>query len=67
LVWFKIMINFQDETQNLANCTHFKKFIFIQQWLKQNMWCIGVTICISNNKLQNISLKNPFIWKSEKD
>jgi hypothetical protein len=24
-------INFQDETQNLAKYTHFKKFIFIQQ------------------------------------
>jgi hypothetical protein len=58
---------FQEKTQNLAKCTHFTKFMFIQQRLTQNVWCIGVTICIFNNKLQNISLKNPFIWKSEKD
>ncbi len=40
------MINFQDETQNLTKFTHFKKFIFIQQWLTQNMWYIGATIYI---------------------
>jgi hypothetical protein len=27
---------------------------------------IGATICIFNNKLQKISFKNSFIWKSEK-
>jgi len=66
LVWFKIMINFQDETQNLTKFTHFEKFIFIQQWLTQNMWSIGAIVCIFNNKLQKISLKKNFIWKSEK-
>jgi hypothetical protein len=60
------MINFQNETQNLAKSTHFEKFIFIQQWLTQNMWSIGATICIFNNKLQKISFKNSLIWKSEK-
>jgi hypothetical protein len=44
---------------------------FIQQWLTQNMWCIGATICVFNNKLQNISFKNSFIWtkwkKTKKD
>jgi hypothetical protein len=30
LVCFKIMINFQDEMQNLAEFTHFEIFIFIQ-------------------------------------
>jgi hypothetical protein len=44
-------INFQDETQNLAKHTHFEKFIFIQQWLTQNMWYIGAIICIFNIKL----------------
>ncbi len=66
MIWFKIMISFQDEMQNLAKFTHFEKFIFIQQRLTQKMWCIGATICILNNKLQNISFKNSFIWKSEK-
>jgi hypothetical protein len=60
------MINFQDEMQNLAKFTHFEKFIYIQQWLRQNMWSIGPTICIFNNKLQKISFKKHFIWKSEK-
>jgi len=48
------------------NFQKFEKFISIQQWLTQNMWSIGVTICIFNNKLQKISFKNSFIWKSEK-
>jgi hypothetical protein len=52
--------------QNLEKFTHFEKFIFIQQWLTQNMWSIGTTICIFNNKLQKISFKNSFIWKGEK-
>ncbi len=42
------------------------KIIFIQKWLTKNIWSIGVAICIFNNKLQNISFKNSFIWKSEK-
>ncbi len=66
MVWFKIMIKFQNETQNLAKFTHFEKIIFIQQWLTQNMLSIGATICIFNNKLQKISFKNSFIWKNEK-
>jgi hypothetical protein len=37
---------------------------FIQQWLRQNMWYIGETVFIFNNKLQNISFK--IRWKSEK-
>jgi hypothetical protein len=43
------MINFQNETQNLAKSTHFEIFIFIQQWLMQNMCCIGTNKCIINN------------------
>jgi hypothetical protein len=66
LKWFKIMIKFHDEMQILANFTHFEKVIFIQQWLTQNMWAIGATICICNNKLQKISFKKKFIWKNEK-
>jgi hypothetical protein len=66
LEWFKIMIIFQDEMWNLIEFTHFEKFIFIQQWLTQNMCSIVVTICIFNNKLQKISLKKNFIWKNEK-
>ncbi len=60
------MINFQDEVQNLAKFTHFEKNIFIRQWLTQNMWFSGATMCILNKKLQKISLKNSFIWKNEK-
>ncbi len=52
--------------QNLAKFTHFEKFIFIQQVLKQNMWSIGATICIFNKKVQKMSFKNSFIWKSTK-
>ncbi len=65
-MWFKIMINFQDEMQNLAKFTHFKKIKFIQKWLIKKTWFIGATIYILNNKLQKISFKNSFIWKSEK-
>jgi hypothetical protein len=61
------MINLQDEMQNMAKFTHFEKFIFIQQWLTQNMWSIGPIIGIFDNKLQNISFKNSFIWKNEKN
>ncbi len=68
IFWYdsKIMINFQNEMQNLAKFTHIEKFIFIQQWLTQNMWSIGATICIFDSKLQKISFKNSFIWKNEK-
>jgi len=48
-----------------AKFTHFEIFIFIQQWLTQNMWSIGATICL-DNKLQKISSKNTFIWNNEK-
>ncbi len=34
-----------------AKFTHFEIFIFIQQWLTQNMWSIGPTISILDNKL----------------
>jgi len=60
------MINFQDEMQNLVKFTQFENFIFIQQWLTQNLWSIGEIIYIFNNKLQKISFKNSFIWKNEK-
>jgi len=62
----QIMINFQNEMKNLAKLTHFEIFIFIQQWLTQKILSIGAIICIFSNKLQNISFKNSFIWKSEK-
>jgi len=45
---------------------HFEKFIFIQQWLTQNMWSIWATIYIFNNNLQKISLNFFFIWKNKK-
>ncbi len=67
MVWFKIMINFQDEMQNLGESTHFEIFIFILEWLTQNMWSIGATICIFNNKLQNISCKKTSYEKVKKD
>jgi hypothetical protein len=43
-----------------------EKFIFIQQWLAQNMWYIGATIYIFSNKLQKISFKFFFIQNNEK-
>ncbi len=55
LAYFGMIQNydkFSNEMQNLAEFTHFEKFIFIQQWLTQNMWSIGATMCIFNNKLQ---------------
>ncbi len=67
MVWFQIMINFQDEMQNLGESTHFEKFIFIKKWLTQNMWSIEATMCNFNNKLQNISFKNISYEKMKKD
>jgi hypothetical protein len=61
------MINFQDEMQNLAKFTHFEIFIFIQQWLTQNMWSIGATIGIFNNKLQKIHSKILSVEKMKND
>jgi hypothetical protein len=58
--------DFQDEMKNLVNFTYFEKIIFIQQWLTKNMWSIGEIICIFNNKLQQISFKNSFMWKKTK-
>ncbi len=46
--------------------THFEIFLFIQQWLTQNLWYIEATICILNKQFQKNSLKNSFIQKSEK-
>jgi hypothetical protein len=60
------MISFLNEMQNWANFTHFEIFIFIQQWLAQNMWYIEAVICIFNNKLQKISFKHFSIQKIEK-
>jgi hypothetical protein len=61
------MINFQDDMQNLVEFTHFEKFIFIQQWLTQNMWPIGATMCLFSNKLQKISLKKNSYEKVKND
>jgi hypothetical protein len=51
---------------DLAKFTHFEIFIFIQQWLTQNMWYIEATMCIFSNKLQKISFKKKIMWKNEK-
>jgi hypothetical protein len=61
------MIIFQNEILNLEKIAHFEIFIFIQQWLTQNMWYIGATICIFKYKLQKTPLKFSFIWKNEND
>jgi hypothetical protein len=50
--------------QNLVEFAHFEKFILIQQWLTQNIWYIGGTICIFKNELHTISFKNSFIRKN---
>jgi len=34
-----------------AKFAKFEKLILIQQWLTNNTWYIGATICIFNNKL----------------
>jgi len=60
------MINFQDEVQNLAKFTHFEKNIFIRQWLTQNMWFSGATMCILNKKVAKDFIEKSFIWKNEK-
>jgi len=39
-----------------------KKFTFVKIWLTQNMWHIGAIVNITNNKLQNISFENSFLW-----
>jgi hypothetical protein len=52
--------------KNLEKFKHFEKFIFIKQWLRQDMWYIGATIFILNNKLQKISFQKNLIWKNEK-
>jgi len=44
----------------------FWKIHIYSKWLTQNMWYTTATICIFNNKLQKISLKNSFIWKKMK-
>jgi hypothetical protein len=43
--------------QNLAKFTQFEKFIYIQQWLTQNMWSIGATVCILITSCKRFHLK----------
>ncbi len=50
LVWFEIIIKFQNEMQNLTNFTHFEIIFIHEQWLTKYMWYIGTTICIFNKK-----------------
>jgi hypothetical protein len=57
-VWFEIVINFQDETKNLAKFIHLNFYLFIQNWLK-NIWNIGETI-----NTQNISFGNSSLWRN---
>jgi hypothetical protein len=40
--------------------------IHIYPTMINTMWSIRATTCVFNKKLQNISFKNSFIWKSEK-
>ncbi len=64
LTYFGMIPNydkFSRQNEKFGKFANFESFIFIQQLLTQNMWYIGVTICIFNNKLQEISLKNSFI------
>jgi hypothetical protein len=63
LVWFEIMTNFQNETQNLAKSMHFQKIIYIQIWLWIKIWQIGATIYTINKRFQNISFENSFLVK----
>jgi hypothetical protein len=41
----------------------FWKFIYIQQQLKYNIWCITGTLGIFDNNLQKTPFKNSFLWK----
>jgi len=53
--------------QNLAKFTHFEIFIFIQDWLTQNILSIGATICIFNSKMQRFHSKIISYEKMKKD
>ncbi len=66
MVWFKIMIKFQDEMHNLVEFTHFEKFIFIQQWLTKKCDILGQLCVFLLASYKKNSIKNSFIWKSEK-
>jgi hypothetical protein len=49
---------------------HFKKFIFVQKWLPQNISHIGSIVNMINKKLQNVIWKFLFMKKNvfwEKD
>jgi hypothetical protein len=59
MVWFKIMIKFGKKLR-------LKKINIYSIMINKKMWSMGAIICISNSKLQKISFKNYFIWKSEK-
>jgi len=52
--------------QNPPKFTHFEKFIFIQQWLTQNMWSIGATICIFNKQVAKDFIQKFFHMKTWK-
>jgi len=60
------MIKFQDEMQNLTKFTHFEKFIFVQQWLTQNVWLIGAAICIFDKQVEKYFIQKNFHVKKWK-
>jgi hypothetical protein len=45
------MINFQDKTQNLAKCSHFEKFIFIQKCYRKTCHLLGKLFLITGCKI----------------
>lgn len=66
MIWFDIIIIFQDKTQNLAKFAHFEKFMFVQQWLTQKCDILGQFYVFLKTSCKDF-IKKKFKWKSEKD
>jgi hypothetical protein len=63
LVWIKIMINFQNKTQNPTKFAHFWNLHIYSTIINTNHVIDWATICILKNKLQKISLKKKLYEK----
>jgi hypothetical protein len=54
--------NFSRWNSNMAKSIHFRKFIFIQNWLEKK-WHIGAPLDTINKKFQKVSFENSSSWK----
>jgi hypothetical protein len=59
----KIMINFQNKTQNQTKFANFEIFIFIQQQLMQIMSYIGQLYIFLKTSRKKISFKKNYVKK----